>query len=113
MDGPAGAIALRSEYTEAFRLQGHKMLAQARQYVLKGYRLSVSRGPNERRPFGRVWLYRPLDDQRAYKATTHASGATPEPDKSLAWLLLGSGVVRPGPGSWAEGIWCASKSGSS
>ncbi len=28
-------------------------------------------------------------------------------------LLLGSGVVRPGPGSWAEGIWCASKSGSS
>jgi len=29
------------------------------------------------------------------------------------WLLLGSGVVRPGPGSWAASIWCASKSGSS
>jgi len=28
-------------------------------------------------------------------------------------LLLGSGVVRSGPGSRAEGIWCASKSGSS
>ena len=30
-----------------------------------------------------------------------------------ARLLLGSGVVRPGPGSWAASIWCASKSGSS
>jgi len=28
-------------------------------------------------------------------------------------LLLGSGVVGPGPGGWAAGIWCASKSGSS
>ena len=28
-------------------------------------------------------------------------------------LLLGSGVVRLGPGSWAAGVWCASKSGSS
>jgi len=29
------------------------------------------------------------------------------------WLLLGSRVVRLGLGSWAAGIWCASKSGSS
>jgi len=29
------------------------------------------------------------------------------------WLLLGSGVVRPGQGSWAPRLWCASKSGSS
>ncbi len=85
-DGPAGAIAPRPEYIEAFRLQEHRMLAQARQYVLEGYRLSVSRGPNERCPFGRVRLYRPLDDQRAYKATTHAPGATPEPDNSR-WEL--------------------------
>jgi len=28
-------------------------------------------------------------------------------------LLLGSGVVKPGPSSWAASIWCASKSGSS
>jgi len=28
-------------------------------------------------------------------------------------LLLGSGVVGPGQGNRAEGIWCASKSGSS
>ena len=28
-------------------------------------------------------------------------------------LLLGSGVVRLGPGSWAAGVWCASRSGSS
>jgi hypothetical protein len=28
-------------------------------------------------------------------------------------LLLGSGVVRPGQGSWAARLWCASKSGSS
>ncbi len=28
-------------------------------------------------------------------------------------LLLGSRVVRPGLGSWAAGIWCASKSGNS
>ena len=29
------------------------------------------------------------------------------------WLLLGSEVVRPGPGSWAASTWCASKGGSS
>jgi hypothetical protein len=29
------------------------------------------------------------------------------------WLLLGSGVVRPGPGSWAASTWCASEGGSS
>ncbi len=28
-------------------------------------------------------------------------------------LLLGSGVVRPGPGSWAASTWCASEGGSS
>ncbi len=27
------------------------------------------------------------------------------------WLLLGSGVVRPGPGNEAEDLWCASESG--
>jgi len=32
---------------------------------------------------------------------------------NLARLLLGSRVVRLGRGSWAEGIWCASRSGSS
>ncbi len=26
------------------------------------------------------------------------------------WLLLGSGVVRPGPGNEVEDLWCASES---
>ncbi len=30
---------------------------------------------------------------------------------SPAWLLLGSGVVRPGPGGWAASIWWGSKAG--
>ncbi len=33
-------------------------------------------------------------------------------DMGYQWrLLLGFGVVRPGPGSWAASIWCASESG--
>jgi hypothetical protein len=75
IDGSAGAVKLRPSYVQSFRLQEHPLVLQARRYVKEGYHLSVSRGPNERRPFGRVWLYRPVDQTRAYKATIHSSGA--------------------------------------
>ncbi len=49
---------------------------------------------------------------------THAALAEPAfADTGSAafpsWLLLGSGVVRPGRGSWAASTWCASEGGSS
>ncbi len=75
LDGSAGAVSLKRTYVQAFRLQEHPIVQQARRYVSEGYRLSVSRGPTERRPFGRVWLFRPIDDERAYRATIHSSGA--------------------------------------
>jgi hypothetical protein len=75
IDGSAGAVKLRDSYVRSFRLQEHPLVVQARRYVKQGYHLSVRRGPNERRPFGRVWLYRPVDEARAYKATIHSSGA--------------------------------------
>jgi len=32
---------------------------------------------------------------------------------NFKWLLLGSGVVRPGPGRGAEEVWCEGEDGSS
>jgi hypothetical protein len=75
IDGSAGAVKLRASYVKSFRLPEHPLVVQALRYVHEGYHLSVSRGPNERRPFGRIWLFRPVDETRAYKATIHSSGA--------------------------------------
>ncbi len=58
-------------------------------------------------------VFAPLRAVVGYKSDTHRSVLGWRRVPYLWRLLLGSGVVRPGPGSWAEGIWCASKSGSS
>jgi len=46
-------------------------------------------------------------------ALVHFVGVTNLTAVNFKRLLLGSRVVRPGAGNRAEGVWCASKSGSS
>ena len=39
--------------------------------------------------------------------STLAPSSKPPSGRYLSWLLLGSGVVRSGTGSWAASTWCA------
>lgn len=78
VDGRGGAVAVRPEVKALLKLEEHPLVVQARRYVAAGYLVAVSRGPNERRPYGRTWLYKPVGEDRAVRVTMSIDGSVRE-----------------------------------
>ncbi|MCO6416082.1 hypothetical protein JYK14_07845 [Siccirubricoccus sp. KC 17139] len=78
IDGDSGALTVRPDVRRRLRLDEHPMVVAAKRFVAEGYRIAVAREPTARRPFGRAWLYLPLDETRAVRVTVHANGAAAE-----------------------------------
>jgi len=55
----AGAVRLIDpEIAEALGLANHPMVEAVREHLAQGYRIRVSQGPNERKPYSKVWLFK-------------------------------------------------------
>ena len=61
--GRAGSLAVDPDVAIRLGLVGHPMVVKVREYLERGYRIRVSKGPNERKPYYKVWLFRG-EDQR-------------------------------------------------
>jgi uncharacterized HAD superfamily protein len=58
LDGQGGVMAVLQPVAIRLALEDHPMVAKARAKIADGYRITASRGPNARRPFGKIFLSR-------------------------------------------------------
>ncbi|MBX9708386.1 MAG: hypothetical protein K2X61_10675 [Caulobacteraceae bacterium] len=58
LDGRSGVLKMKACAVERLRLNQHPMVLKAREYVSDGWLIRASRGPNERRPYTKVFLLR-------------------------------------------------------
>lgn len=59
MDGRSGSIKLDDVAVRDLELEAHPMVREVRKRVSEGYLIHPSRGLQARRPFGKVFMYRP------------------------------------------------------
>jgi len=58
-----GSLRVTRDAVRRLRLDGHPMVVKVRQLIAEGYQLRVSLGPNARRGYGKIRLWRD-DDKR-------------------------------------------------
>lgn len=58
LDGLSGALKLEDEVVSKLNLPSHPMVVKVRRYVQDGWRIKASRGPNARKPYTKVFLYK-------------------------------------------------------
>ena len=58
-----GSLRVNRDAVRRLRLDGHPMVVKVRQLIAEGYQIRVSLGPNARRGFGKIRLWRG-DDKR-------------------------------------------------
>ena len=56
LDRRSGNLKINKEAAIRLSLDDHPMVTKVRQYLAEGYRITVSRNPNARRPYGRIFL---------------------------------------------------------
>lgn len=76
LDGQSGTVRVRDRFQDELDLESHPMVLEVRRYLDKGWQVSVSPYPDSRRPYGRVWIFRQLDETRAQRGTVYLTGAT-------------------------------------
>ena len=58
MDGLSGALKLNGDVVERLDLRAHPMVLKVRECVSNGFRIKTSRGPNARKPYTTVFLFK-------------------------------------------------------
>lgn len=58
LDGRSGNALLDAEIALRLDLENHPMVQKVREFLARGYRIKVSLGANERKPYGKIFLYR-------------------------------------------------------
>jgi hypothetical protein len=77
-DSRPGPFRLLPEVVALLKLDDHPMVTKARELMARGYDLARTRGTEDRRPYGRVWLWKRLDETRAIHATVDNKGGLRE-----------------------------------
>ncbi len=62
IDGRPAELQLDQRIVTKLDLENHPMVTRVREYVAKGYRITISLGPNERKPYTRIYLSRGTGD---------------------------------------------------
>ncbi len=75
IDGESGGVALRPEYRQALDVDSAPLLLKVAEFVRAGWKLAPVRDEKARRPYGRIWLFKPVSVYSAQRCTIHASGA--------------------------------------
>lgn len=73
-EGDKGSLIITDEAVNALQLRDHPMIKTAERFLEKGYQLRLSEGPQDRRPFSRVLIYRQTGEG-IQKATIGIDGA--------------------------------------
>jgi hypothetical protein len=55
---PPGGLHLLPEYADRLGLEAHPMVRKVREHQEDGYRIRLSLGPNERKPYGKVLVFK-------------------------------------------------------
>lgn len=58
LDGLSGALKLNDDATERLGIKDHPMVLKTQQYVKDGWRIKVSRGPNARKPYTKIFMFK-------------------------------------------------------
>lgn len=58
MDALSGALKLNDDAVERLDLRAHPMVLKVREYVNNGWRIKTSLGPNARKPYTKVFLFK-------------------------------------------------------
>lgn len=74
MDGRSGTMKVREDIVSRLQLAEHPMVAKVRTLVDQGWRIQISRGQNERKPYTKVFLFRGRG--QAEKCTVQIDGST-------------------------------------
>jgi hypothetical protein len=64
--GRAGSLTVAPAIAMRLGLTVHPMVVKVREYVERGYRIRISKGANERKPYYKVWVFKG-EDQRTIK----------------------------------------------
>jgi hypothetical protein len=75
MDRRIGSMELSQEMIRTFGLDSHPMIVKVRSYVESGYRIQVARDVKARRPYSKVFLWKPGSDE---KITVQIDGSVKE-----------------------------------
>lgn len=63
LDGRSGNLKMDELIASKLNLPSHPMVVKVQEYVNDGWRIRVSRGPNARKPFTKVFLHRGKDEE--------------------------------------------------
>ncbi len=58
LDGLSGVLKLNDDVAEKLNLPNHPMVLKVKQHVADGWRIKPSRGPNARKPYTKVFMYK-------------------------------------------------------
>lgn len=58
LDGRGGVMAILQPVATRLGLDAHPMVEKVREKITQGYRITASRGPHARRPYGKIFLSR-------------------------------------------------------
>ena len=61
LDGLSGVLRLNDDVAEKLNLPNHPMVLKTKQYIRDGWRIKPSRGPNARKPYTKVFMYKNQD----------------------------------------------------
>jgi hypothetical protein len=64
--GLRGGLTIDPDIATRLGLNHHPMVVKVGEYVQNGYKIRISKGPNERKPYSKVWLVK-SGDQRTIK----------------------------------------------
>jgi hypothetical protein len=57
-DGLSGMLKLEDRIVQKLDLENHAMVRKVREFVADGYKIKVSRGPNSRKPYTKIFMFK-------------------------------------------------------
>jgi hypothetical protein len=75
LDGRVGYIQLREEIAADLKLEQHNMVKEVRLQIARGFVIQPSRGFGTRRPYLKIFMFRPSDDRIGSPITVKIDGA--------------------------------------
>lgn len=62
LDGRSGNLKLDERVVQKLDLDNHPMVQKVREYIAEGYRITVSRGANNRKPYTKIFMSKGNDE---------------------------------------------------
>lgn len=84
LDGRTGSVKLAEENVERLQLQNHPMVMKVREHISNGYKIELSTGWKDRRPYSKILLFKAQIDGAVDRLTIQEDGSVKD-----GWHNLG------------------------